>query len=495
MVFLRAKLLIIFFFFPSWAFSSSVRVSSKTFTESYILAEIFSQKIELFYPKIKVERKFGIGGSLLAFESLKAGEIDLYPEYTGTLIESLLKLESPVDNSTLNQKLSEIGLVISKPLGFSNNYAIAVRRNAAEAKGITSISDLKNNPDLVAGLSYEFVKRKDGFEPLMKHYNLKMTKIVPMEHALAYQAIGNGRIDIMDVYTTDAKISELNLVFLEDDMHFFTNYQAIILARKDFAQAKPKIWQSLKELEGTLSERKKMGLNSLVDIKHLSFSKAASQYFDKPIEGNTANQSRYFSGLWTRTKEHLFLVFVSLLSSILVGVPLGIWSAKSKLLGQVILSITGVIQTLPSLALLCFFIPILGIGNPPALAALFLYALLPIVRNTYLGMTSIDPGLKETSRVLGMTNFERMKLIELPLASESILSGIKTSSVINVGTATIAAFIGAGGYGAFIVTGLAVNDMNIILKGANPSAILAIVMQYGFEILDRILIPKGLQER
>ena len=153
-----------------------------------------------------------------------------------------------------------------------------------------------------------------------------------------------------------------------------------------------------------------------------------------------------------------------------------------------------VIQTIPSLALLVFMIPFLGIGQSPALVALFLYALLPIVRNTYTGMIGIDRQLLEMAGVLGLSRWQTLSRIELPLASLSIMAGVKTSAVVTVGTATLAAFIGGGGLGTLIVRGLALNDNALILAGAIPSALLALAIHGGFVLLDRTLIPRGLRK-
>ena len=181
------------------------------------------------------------------------------------------------------------------------------------------------------------------------------------------------------------------------------------------------------------------------------------------------------------------------LLALIVGLPLGIVAAKYRAFAQSVILLSGLLQTVPSLALLCFLIPVFGIGYLPAVVALFLYALLPIVRNTYLGLSSTDSGLIESAKTLGLSSFQRLRLIELPLASPTILAGVKLSAVINVGTATLAAFIGGGGYGAIIVTGLALNNNKIILQGAIPSAVLAILVHILFEYLDRIIVPKGIR--
>jgi osmoprotectant transport system permease protein len=197
----------------------------------------------------------------------------------------------------------------------------------------------------------------------------------------------------------------------------------------------------------------------------------------------------------TRTVEHLTLVLISLLAAIIVALPLGILSAYQPTAGAVILGTTGVIQTIPSLALLVFMIPWLGFGTVPAIVALFLYSLLPIIRNTATGLQDIPTPLRESAEALGLEKSARLFRIELPLASRSILSGIKTSAVINVGTATLGALIGAGGYGQPILTGIRLDNIGLILEGAVPAAVLALLAQGFFETLERIIVPKGLRLR
>jgi osmoprotectant transport system permease protein len=193
------------------------------------------------------------------------------------------------------------------------------------------------------------------------------------------------------------------------------------------------------------------------------------------------------------TGQHLALVGVSLTAAILIAVPLGVLGARRRKVGEAILAATGVVQTIPSLALLVFLIPLLGIGPRPAIAALFLYSLLPIVRNTYAGLHDIPLHIRESAEALGLPGFARLRLIELPLAARAILAGIKTAAVINVGTATLGGFIGAGGYGEVIFTGLYKDDRGLILQGAIPTAVLALLVQGLFELAERYLVPKGLR--
>jgi osmoprotectant transport system permease protein len=176
-----------------------------------------------------------------------------------------------------------------------------------------------------------------------------------------------------------------------------------------------------------------------------------------------------------------------------VALPLGILAARRPRLGAVVLSAAGVVQTIPSLALLVFMIPFFGIGATPAIVALFLYGLLPIVRNTHAGLSDVSPSLIEAADAIGLAPGARLRLIELPLAARSILAGIKTSAVINVGTATLGALIGAGGYGQAILTGIRLDDVGQILEGAIPAAVLALAVQGAFDVVERYAVPRGLR--
>ena len=181
--------------------------------------------------------------------------------------------------------------------------------------------------------------------------------------------------------------------------------------------------------------------------------------------------------------QHIGLTFISLLIAVIIGVPLGIFIARKKKFSAPVLGFTGILQTIPSIALLGFMIPLLGIGPIPAIVALFLYALLPIVRNTFTGIKGVDTTVVESARGMGMSYWQILRKVELPLSMPVILAGIRTATVINVGVATLASYIGAGGLGEFIFGGIALNNTNMILAGAIPAALLAI----GFDfILSRI---------
>jgi osmoprotectant transport system permease protein len=477
-------------FSPVFLFAAEkikVRVGSKIFTESYVLAEIIAQKLEQL-PNVEVERNFGLGATGITLQALQNNEIDIVPEYTGTLAEVFLDDLNFGSISMLREKLKEKKLSISKTLGFNNTYALATTAKISEGRNIHSISDLKSHPDLRMGFTHEFVRRKDGWNNLRGFYKLPNFSRDTMEHNLAYKAIWEGKVDLIDVYSTDAKISDLNLTVLKDDKEFFPRYDGVILARAEFVDKYPEIWEHLRQLENTISEEKMIELNSVVDIHKKTFEDAAFAYFGKDKTAKVVRDR------WVKlTPEHLILVVIPLFLAILVGVPLGFLSFRNPGFGRSAIILSSVIQTIPSLALLSFLIPLAGIGKPPALIALYLYSLLPILLGTDHGLRSIDPKLRETATALGLSGWYRIRKIEFPLALPSILTGIKTSTVLAIGTATLAALIGAGGYGNLIITGLAINDMKTILEGSVPAAVMALLAQAIFSFIERKFISKGLR--
>ncbi|MGB5895155.1 MAG: glycine betaine ABC transporter substrate-binding protein, partial [Ignavibacteriaceae bacterium] len=429
----------------------------------------------------------------ILWNALLKGEIDIYPDYTGTIIEEILADEN-VTNKNLKDILSQYEIGIVYPLGFNNTYAIGMKKADAKNYGIENISDLREHPKLKFGFTNEFMDRKDGWRGLQKYYNLPQTNVNGLDHDLAYRGLASNSIDVIDLYSTDAEINYYNLKVLKDDLRYFTDYQAVLIYRKDLEKTFPKVVDSINRLKNSIPESLMIKMNSDVKINGISEEVVAAQFIKNKfsIESNFV-ESTFLSRLWHNTKEHLYLVLISLSTAILVSIPLGISSYKNKKLGKLIIGITGIIQTVPSLALLVFMIPLLGIGSSPAIVALFLYSLLPIVRNTFTGLEDIPTSIKESAIVLGLSSFAILKKIELPLASRSILAGIKTSAVINVGTATLGALIGAGGYGQPILTGIRLDSVPLILEGAVPAALLALIVQWIFDLSEKVIVPKGLR--
>jgi osmoprotectant transport system permease protein len=471
-------------------------VGSKRFTESYILGEIAVQMARA--AGAQAEHRQGLGNTGILFAALKSGSIDLYPDYTGTVARELLKSEAS-DLESLNRGLSPLGLGVAVPLGFEDTYALAMLDSEAQRLGVKTISDLVAQAQLRLGLSHEFLNRNDGWPGLIRAYGLPQAPR-GLDHGLAYEALAGRQIDVMDIYSTDAKIAKYKLRVLRDDRHFFPDYGAVLVYRLDVPQRFPGAWGALQKLQGRINADAIVAMNAQAELEGQGFGDIAAGFLARSSSGQASGGGRNFLSLlvgndfWRLTRQHLMLVFVSLGAAVVVGIPLGVWAARAPRAAQPILSLIGVIQTVPSLALLAFLIPLLGtIGTWPALVALFLYSLLPIVRNTHSGLVDIAPSLRESAQALGLPSGARLRLVELPLAARSILAGIKTSAVINVGTATIAAFIGAGGYGERITTGLALNDNAMLLAGAVPAAALALLVHALFELLDGRLIPAGLR--
>ena len=464
-------------------------VGSKIFTEGYLLSELIAQKLE--NKGFIVERRFGLGGTGILFEAISSEVIDIYPEYTGTISKSLLNTSQTIkDYDVLYQKLSNMGYEISKSFGFNNTYAIAMRQDTANKLQISKISHLKNHPHLQVAFSHEFLNRADGYPGLQQIYTLNFSKVRGIQHALAYNALSSNQIDLTDIYSTDAKVQSLGLKVLEDDLLFFTEYLPVALVKKGFKEKFPDAWAVIQNLENSIDEPTMISMNSKVDIDKIPYEKVIADFI-QPF--STFQTESLFSRVMQRTKEHLLLVLIALFVSLLIGFPLGILATENKILEKVILNITSLVQTIPSLALLCFLIPFFGIGEISALIALILYGLLPIVVNTFTGITTIDKKHIEVAYALGLSWWESLIYIKVPIASPSILAGIKTSVIIGIGTATLSALIGAGGYGVPIMTGLALTDSSKIFEGAVPAAIMAIFANIILEKINKILIPKGLK--
>ncbi|MFN2542388.1 MAG: glycine betaine ABC transporter substrate-binding protein [Chthoniobacterales bacterium] len=471
------------------AAADRVVIGSKKFTESYVLGEI--AKRALSAAGIAAEHRQGMGGTIILWQALRGGQIDLYPEYTGTIAQEILKRSDSLTIHQIENELGKIGIGMTEPLGFNNTYALVMRRDRAQALGLRSISDLQKHPELKIGLTHEFLDRRDGWQPLTAEYHLNPRSVIGIDHALGYAALKSGEIDVKDAYSTDAKIGEFDLGVLQDDANFFPRYDAVFLYRVAVARSTIDV---LRKLAGTIDERKMIRLNAEAE-RTKDYARAASLYFASDARSTTAFGESFPHKLARWTLRHLELAGFSLLLSVIVGIPLGIWASRGGAIGHVILGFAGVVQTIPSLALLALLVPLpfFGISARTAIAALFLYGLLPIVRNTATGLQDIAQPIRDSATALGLSPGARLRKIYLPLASRSILAGIKTSAVINVGTATLAALIGAGGLGEPILSGLNLNDHATILQGAIPAAVLALLVQWLFDLLDQAVIPKGLR--
>lgn len=476
-------------------------VASKKFTESVILGELISQALRAEGAQVRHRRE--LGGSRVLFSGLTRGDVDAYPEYTGTLMGELLVEENLRTLDELRAALESRGILMSEPIGFNNTYAVGVTRETAERLDLRTISDLADHPQIRMGFSNEFMERADGWPGLRDAYGLQ-NPARGMDHDLAYRGLQTGDIGAMDLYATDAEIEYYDLVVLEDDLAYFPRYDAVILWRADLENRLPSAGDAIGLLEGVIDEDAMAAMNRLAKIgptgpggedgPRVPASLVAQQFLAEEFGLETEAFVETRRAILLRTTiDHLELVAWSMAAAIAVAIPLGMIAAKKKKLAQPILWCVGILQTMPSLALLVLLIPAFGLSPLTAIVALFLYSLLPIVRNTYSGLTGIPGDITESAIAIGLTPWQRMKDVELPLALPTILAGIKTAVVINVGTATLAALIGVGGYGQPILTGIRLDDFGLILLGAGPAALMAIGAQLLFDGFERIAVSRGLR--
>ena len=417
--------------------AGTLRVGSKRFTESYILAEVLAQTAAPHLSAPPVLRQ-GLGNTAIVYEALHSGGIDLYAEYTGTIALEILKQPGPMSLENLRAALAPLGLGLAVPLGFNDGYALAMRAADADRLGIRTLADLARHPELRLGLSNEFLGRADGWKGLAGAYGLAQAPTA-LDHGLAYDAIAASQIDAIDIYTTDARIDHLGLRVLVDDRGFFPRYDAMLLHRLDLPTRLPKAWAALQKLEGRIDERAMVAMNARAELEGAAFDVIARDF----LAGGPrpASAARGFTAklvgpdLWPLARQHLLLVAASVGFAILLAVPLGVAVFSRLRLRALVLGAAGLLQTVPSLALLAMLISLLGvIGTLPEL-----------------------------------------------------LAGVRTATTIAIGTATIAAFIGAGGFGERIVTGLALNDRELLLAGALPAAALALLGELLFEDLEWML--------
>ncbi|MFT4767846.1 MAG: osmoprotectant transport system permease protein [Glaciecola sp.] len=409
-------------------------MGSTTFSESHVLAEIAAQYLEA-HDQI-VERKIGLGGTLISYEALVQGELDTYPEYTGTLTGAVF--DDPAMNAEgLEPALATDGLEFYLRLGFDNSYAIAMPEDLAKARGIVQISDLTEHPDLDVGLSHEFLNRGDGWPELQRRYGLPQQP-KGIEHALAYRALDARQLDVADAYTTDGDLDLYRLRLLGDDLKLFPAYDAGYLIRQDLP---PAVRNLLSELEGLIDEPTMRALNRRVTTDGQSPALVAFAFLrDKGLVRNRQRPSGSESRIAYNTAVYLKLTAVAVGLGCLVAIPLVLLLSRLPRIAGTLQYLASLFQTIPALALLALLIPVLGLGQTTA-----------------------------------------------------IFAGIKTAAIISIGTATLAAFVGAGRLGEPIITGLTLNNHRLILEGVIPAACLAIATELAFGLLERRFVPAHLR--
>jgi len=490
-----------------------VVVASKPFAESFVLAEMFAQVLEA--DGFRVERRLGLGATELAFGALRTGAIDVYPEYTGTGLLAILGDTLRADArdvyryvaSTFTERWNVHWL---PPLGFENTYAVAVRRETAERLSLRTLEDLaRAAPNITAGLTPDFIGRRDGLPALERAYGFRPRAVRSLLQAVKYQALAEGSVDVIDGYSTDGQVARYDLVILDDVRHIFPPYEAAALVGPSLWREQPRAVVSLSRLSGRLDAPTMRRLNRRVEIDRATPADVAHDALTElglvrvgltAIEPARDQQAAgILAYLWQRRSvtlqllgRHIVLVGVSMTLALLVALPVGLALERWRRGAEGTIRGVGLLQTIPGIALLAFMLPWLGIGVIPALVALFLYSLFPILRNTYTGVRDAAPAAVRAATALGMTPGQILRQVRLPLAAPVIMAGVRTAAVINVGTATLAAFIGAGGLGDPIVAGLALADSRLVLSGAIPAALLALGVDLVLGAMERAVSPRGL---
>jgi osmoprotectant transport system permease protein len=493
-----------------------VVIASKPFGESFLLCEMFAQLLEA--RGIAVVRRPGLGATEVAFSALRNDAIDVYPEYTGTgllavlhdtLSDSLSRNARAVYAHVARASIERFGVRWLPPLGFENTYAIAVRRETAARYQLRTLTDLaRAGGELTAGFTPDFIGRPDGAPGLAQAYGLRLRDTRPLAPAVKYQALATRAVDVVDGYSTDGLLARYDLVTLIDDRHFFPPYEAAAVVSPRLARERPDAIAALTLLSERLDEERMRGLNRRIEVDGMDVRSVARDALlalglvdtggRSPAPGGEFIErgAGFWRYLWARrslvaslTARHLLLVAIALAAAVLVAVPLGLALERGRRVAEPVIGALGIMQTVPSIALLAFMIPLLGVGVVPALVALWLYALYPIARGTYTGVREADPAAVEAAEALGATATQRLLLVRLPLAAPVIMAGIRTAAVITVGAATLAAFIGAGGLGEPIVAGLALADTRMVLTGALPAAALALVVDGLLSLVERTVAP------
>ncbi|MFG0251883.1 MAG: glycine betaine ABC transporter substrate-binding protein, partial [Phycisphaerales bacterium JB038] len=467
---LAAVLLLPLLACPAWAQTDGVlRVGAKNFTEQEILGELVAQLIE-GGTDLRVQRRFGLAGTDICHAALLAGEIDLYVEYTGTGLLTVLRREV-ISNRHVAYRVvaseyrQRFDLEWLPPFGFNNTYALTVRGVDAAAEGWNAIGDLAADADsLRAGFTSEFMERPDGYPGLSEAYGFSFGDTVDLDPGLMYDAASKDQVDLICAFATDGRIAEYGLRTLEDDRGFFPPYDAAPVARREALEAHPELRAVLAVLAGAIDDEAMRRMNHAVDVGRQEPTVVARRWIEerfgsladlRALEDSSpaaapvgllslASQRR--AEVLRKTAEHLILTALGTCIAIAIGVPLGVLIHRQRAVRGPVLAGTEVVQTIPSLAMLAFLFAVYGLlGRAPAVTALVLYALLPIVLNTFTGLREVPSQVLQAADGVGMSSWQKLRMVELPLAAPVIIAGIRAATVLTVGIATLSTYIGAGG--------------------------------------------------
>jgi osmoprotectant transport system permease protein len=492
---------------------SPIVVASKPFTESYLLAEMVAQLLER--RGLAVERRIGLGATDVAFAAIRRGDIDVYPEYTGTGLQVLLGDSATGLSAAETYRRVAAGSVRAfdvtwlPPLGFENTYAIAVSRRTAERLRLRTLADL-GRPDVAlrAGLTPDFIGRADGLPRLQQVTGWTPRETRPLSAVVKYSALRSASVDVIDAYSTDGRLAGDSLVVLTDNVSAFPPYEASLVVSARLRDTQPHVIALLTQLSGMIDEGAMRRCNAALELEGAELRRTAARALDELAlprgQGDAARQmlrppraglldAAWWADMPRWLGRHFFLALTALTLAVIVGGTFGTWLALSARRADLLLRLLGAIQTIPGIALLVLCIPLFGIGAPPAIFALWLYALLPIVQGVYTGLRFTDRATLQASVALGLSPWQQLRDVRIPLAAPALISALRTASVLTVGGATLAAFVGGGGLGEPIATGLSLADQRLVLAGAIPSALLAILLDLLLAGLARLVTPAHLR--
>ncbi|RLA63412.1 MAG: hypothetical protein DRQ88_04645 [Epsilonproteobacteria bacterium] len=475
---MKTLILSLFLTFNLFAKATPVlTVGSKLETENKILAEIIAQALETT-GEVQIERKFSLGSSGVIYNTLKKGDIDIYPEYSKRIGEVVISSQWQRHLYQINKALAGEGILMAGLLGFNNSYSLVVKKDNVKFKNIENISDLKGFTSYQRAFSYDFLRAQDGFSSVFKAYGIDTGikhRSFKMKKDRLIGALNSGEVDLIQVGSTSPDIVRHNLKVIKDDKKHMSRNFGIILVKGSFAKRFPASWKLLNDVilkKITNDDMAKM--NAQVELEGKTYSTVAMSFLKK------AGLDTRFS-LWKQISPkfftHLQLVIIPLLFSTLFGLFLVVMATKNKVFEKLVSSINRFYKPIPFLIILCVLIPFLGTGKVPVYMALFIFGIFPIVKWSK------------------STNEEDANLSwwGTPMASHNIWAGIKNTAFINVGIATLAAYIGAGGLGDLIISGLSGKDKNLILMGVIPAIILAAFIHLIVELSDKYTTPKSLR--
>lgn len=501
---------------PVLPLKGTIIVGSKEFTEELILGNIM--KLLLEQNGFAVNDRIGLSGTMTNHMALVNGDIDVYMEYTGTAYTVILKQTKPIYDPhqvyefVKKEYEKRWNLTWLRPANFDNSNALVMKKDESDRLGIKTISELalyvRQHPEKLSfATNAEFLSRPDGLTLLEKHYGFAFPqdKIVKMDIGLTYVALNDGKVDVAMGFSTDAAIKKFGLATLDDDKRFFPIYNPAPVVRQEVLDRYPQVKEILDQIGPRLTTDQMILMNYEVEVEGHNPQDVAREWLQKEglVVQNNNTSSVIFSSstiqnigyLVQKISQHLEVSAISVAVAILIGLGLGtvLASVQSKIIPTIVLTLVTIIFTIPSIAMFGFMMPIFGLGLVPSIIALVLYAQIPILRNTYTGLSNVSSSIINAAEGLGLDKQEILFKIKFPMAAPVIMAGIRSSVVLTIGIATIASLIGAGGLGDMIFHGIEQGNTELILTGTIPVAVLAVTTDLGLKFTEVRFTSRGIK--